>query len=146
MRHHIQLDDTDMKILKLLQENARMPVSRISRQVAMSQPSVKERIIKLEESGVITGYYTSLDPARLDRGVSAFLLFKTEKCQAFLTYCETAPEVCELHRTSGDFNYMLKVQTSSIEALTAFQESLLPFGSSKSLVSLKTPIAHRLLL
>lgn len=144
MKNYSDLDVVDYKIMEILQKNARIPISKISQKVAMSQPSVKERISKLEEQKIILSYNTVLNPDKLDKGVTAFILFKTEKCQSFIEFCKDSKEVSELHRISGDFNYLIKVQTISIETLADFQDSLSEYGSSKSLISMKNHIESRL--
>lgn len=144
MEIYKNLDEIDYKIMKILQKNARIPISKISQKVAMSQPSVKERISKLEERKIILGYNTEFNSDKLDKGVTTFILFKTEKCQSFIAFCKDSKEVSELHRISGDFNYLMKIQTTSIEALADFQDSLIKYGNSKSLISMKNHIESRL--
>lgn len=140
------MDDIDKKIMKLLQYNARMPISQISKEVSMSQPSVKERIIKLEERNIISGYHTAFNLRDLNRGTTTFILIKTEHCQELTDFCNDAMEVTDLFRISGEYNYLIKVQTSSIEALAEFQDHLIKFGPSKSHISLKNILENRVLL
>ncbi|WHY19410.1 Lrp/AsnC family transcriptional regulator [Paenibacillus sp. G2S3] len=140
------MDDIDKKIMKLLQYNARMPISQISKEVSMSQPSVKERIIKLEERNIISGYHTAFNLRDLNRGTTTFILIKTEHCQELTDFCSDAMEVTDLFRISGEYNYLIKVQTSSIEALAEFQDHLIKFGPSKSHISLKNILENRVLL
>lgn len=140
------IDDIDRKIMKLLQHQARMPISQISKMVAMSQPAVKERIMKLEEKDFITGYRTEFNLQRLERGTTSFILMKTEQCQALVEFCEQAPEVTDLHRISGEFNYLIKVKTASVEELADFQDSIASMGPSKSLISLKNLLENRVVL
>lgn len=140
------MDDIDKKIMRLLQYNARMPISQISKEVSMSQPSVKERIIKLEERNIISGYHTAFNLRDLNRGTTTFILIKTEHCQELTDFCNNAMEVTDLFRISGEYNYLIKVQTSSIEALAEFQDQLIKFGPSKSHISLKNILENRVLL
>ncbi|WP_375104362.1 Lrp/AsnC family transcriptional regulator [Paenibacillus sp. RS8] len=140
------MDDIDKKIMQLLQYNARMPISQISKEVSMSQPSVKERIIKLEERNIISGYHTAFNLRDLNRGTTTFILIKTEQCQELTDFCNNAMEVTDLFRISGEYNYLIKVQTSSIEALAEFQDQLIKFGPSKSHISLKNILENRVLL
>ncbi|WP_339318278.1 Lrp/AsnC family transcriptional regulator [Paenibacillus sp. FSL R10-2734] len=140
------MDDIDKKIMQLLQYNARMPISQISKEVSMSQPSVKERIIKLEERNIISGYHTAFNLRDLNRGTTTFILLKTEHCQELTDFCNHAMEVTDLFRISGEYNYLIKVQTSSIEALAEFQDHLIRFGPSKSHISLKNILENRVLL
>ncbi|UKS25932.1 Lrp/AsnC family transcriptional regulator [Paenibacillus sp. HWE-109] len=144
MDHH--LDDIDRKIMQLLQHNARMTVSQISKEIAMSQPSVKERMIKLEEKSVISGYSAVFQLRELNRGTTTFILIKTEHCQELVDFCEGAKEVTDLYRISGEYNYLIKVQTASIEELAEFQDSLSKLGPSKSHISMKNILENRILL
>ncbi|MCR8658577.1 Lrp/AsnC family transcriptional regulator [Paenibacillus endoradicis] len=140
------MDDIDQKIMALLQYNARMTISQISKEVSMSQPSVKERIVKLEEKNIISGYNTIFDMRNMNRGTTTFILLKTEHCQELTNFCENAMEVTDLFRISGEYNYLIKVQTTSIEGLAEFQDSLIKFGPSKSHISLKNILENRVLL
>lgn len=140
------IDDIDKQIMQLLQQNGRMAVSQISKQISMSQPSVKERITKLEEKKVIAGYSAVFNLREMDRGTTSFILVKTEQCQEIIDFCREAREVTDLYRISGDFNYLLKVQTSSVEELAEFQDSLARLGPSKSLISLKNILENRIVL
>ncbi|UUZ84194.1 Lrp/AsnC family transcriptional regulator [Paenibacillus sp. P26] len=140
------IDDIDKQIMQSLQQNGRMAVSQISKQISMSQPSVKERITKLEEKKVIAGYSAVFNLREMDRGTTSFILVKTEQCQEIIDFCREAREVTDLYRISGDFNYLLKVQTSSVEELAEFQDSLARLGPSKSLISLKNILENRIVL
>nr|WP_231503580.1 AsnC family transcriptional regulator [Paenibacillus sp. 1-18] len=68
MQHHI--DDIDHKIMQLLQHDARISISQISKEISMSQPSVKERMVKLEEKEVISGYSAVFNLRELTRGTT----------------------------------------------------------------------------
>ncbi|MEJ8305780.1 Lrp/AsnC family transcriptional regulator [Saccharibacillus sacchari] len=141
----LPIDDTDRRIMQLLRENARMTIAQIGREVSMSQPSVKERIAKLEDKGILGGYAAVLGMSELHRGTTAFVLLNTERCKELADFCLAASEVTDLHRIGGDFNYLITVRTSSIEELTAFQERLVVFGPSKLHVSLKKMLENRVL-
>ncbi|NEW07337.1 Lrp/AsnC family transcriptional regulator [Paenibacillus sp. SYP-B3998] len=140
------IDDIDKKIMQLLQHNARMSVSQISKEISMSQPSVKERILKLEDKKIISEYLTEFNLRNLNRGTTTFILIKTEHCQELVDFCKAAKEVTDLFRISGEFNYLIKVQTSSVEEIAAFQDSLVQIGPSKSHISLKNILENRVLL
>jgi DNA-binding Lrp family transcriptional regulator len=140
------MDEIDKKIMNLLQYNARISIAQISKEIAMSQPSVKERIIKLEEKNIISGYITTFSLRDLNRGTTTFVLLKTEHCQELTDFCRNANEVTDLFRISGEYNYLIKVQTASIEELAEFQDLLIKFGPSKSHISLKNILENRVLL
>ncbi|MEK3913361.1 Lrp/AsnC family transcriptional regulator [Paenibacillus sp. FSL H7-0331] len=140
------IDDIDKKIMQLLQHHARMSISQISKEISMSQPSVKERILKLEEKKIISGYGTIFNLREMNRGTTTFILIKTERCQELVDFCKEAREVTDLFRISGEFNYLIQVQTASIEELAEFQDSLVELGPSKSHISMKNIFENRILL
>ncbi|NMP12079.1 Lrp/AsnC family transcriptional regulator [Paenibacillus polymyxa] len=144
MQHHI--DEIDYKIMKLLQHDARITISQISKEISMSQPSVKERMTKLEERGIISGYNAVFNLRELDRGTTTFILIKTEHCQELIDFCKEAKEVTDLFRISGEFNYLIKVQSASVEEIAEFQDSLVKLGPSKSYICMKNILENRVLL
>lgn len=104
----------------------------------MSQPAVTERLRKLEEQGVITAYRAQLSPQKLGNHSTAFVLFRTNSCTDFTAFCETAPEVIDLYRISGEFNFLMKILTETNETLTRFLDRCNVFGFSTTLIVLST--------
>ncbi|MFC6226347.1 Lrp/AsnC family transcriptional regulator [Paenibacillus allorhizosphaerae] len=140
------MDQIDYKILSVLHDNARIPISEMSRMIAMSQPAVTERVRKLEEQGVIKGYRAELSPQKLGKHTTAFVLFKTNNCKDFLAFSETAPEVIDLYRISGEYNYLMKVTTETSETLAKFLDSCNPFGFTTPLIVLSTAFEDKSLV
>lgn len=132
------MDHIDVKILSILHDNARITVSEMSRMIAMSQPAATERLRKLEEREVITGYRAKISPSKLGKYTTAFVLFKSNHCKEFESFSEAAPEIVDFYRTSGEYNYLLKVVTETGESLEAFLEACNEFGFSTTLVVLST--------
>jgi DNA-binding Lrp family transcriptional regulator len=83
----------------------------MSKIIAMSQPAVTERLRKLEDQGIVTAYRAQLSPQKLGKHTSAFVMFKTNCCPDFVNFCEASPEIIDLYRISGDYNFLLKVLT-----------------------------------
>jgi len=137
------IDEMDLKIMQKLQQHGRITAAQLSKELNLSAPSIRERIIRLEEEGVITGYSAIFNWAKLDRSMTTFIMVKTERDQEIADFCEQAVEVTDMHRISGEFNYMIKVQTSSMQELASLQERLVQLGPSKSHVSMKTLIEDR---
>jgi len=140
------VDQVDYKILSLLHENSRIPMAEMGRIIGMTQPAVKERVRRLEEQGVITGYHASISPAKLGKHTTAFILFRTKQCSAFIDFCKQSPEVTDLYRISGEYNYMLKVVTETTEELVAFSERTGDFGYSYTLIVLTAPFEKKMLM
>jgi Lrp/AsnC family leucine-responsive transcriptional regulator len=110
-RHSPEFDSTDRAILELLQENCKQPLAAIGDKVGLSAPSVAERIHKLEEAGVITGYAAQLDARRLGKDVTAFIGVSAEHPRT-LRQLEremvAIDEVLESHLVTGAYTLMLK--------------------------------------
>jgi DNA-binding Lrp family transcriptional regulator len=114
-----------MKILKMLNENARTSFSEMGREVGLSTSGVRKRIKQLEKSGVIRGYTMLVDPQKFDRGLTAFISVNVDTggirdLTRSLSRCR---EVCELHRTTGYHGLMIKVRVRDLEGLNKFVEN-----------------------
>jgi len=144
MKNTVKLDEIDLKIMNLLYDNARMPVSEIGRVISMTQPAVKERINKLEEQGVIAAYKTKFEPSKINKNIQTFIMFKTRQCNDFIQFCHSSSEVTDLYRISGEFNYMMKVMVDSMETLASFLDSLMKFGLSSPLIVLKNEFEEKI--
>ena len=114
------MDAIDTQIVELLQVDARCTQERIAKKVGLSQPSVAERIRKLEERRVITGYAAKVDPRKLGKDVTAFVGVGIEHPKyfdAFAKRVEGLDEVLECHRVAGQDSYLLKVRTANTGTL-----------------------------
>lgn len=110
-----QLDDIDAKILEILQEDGRAPHSQIAERVGLSQPSVHERVKKLEQAGVIKGYSAIVDPLAVNLHVLAFIWvqFGAYKTSEVARMIEVIPEVQEVHHVAGEDCLLVKVRCHS---------------------------------
>lgn len=140
------MDQVDVDILNILQTDARIKIVDLSRKINMTQPSVKERMTKLEEKGIIDSYRAVISPYKVGKESTSFIMFQTSWCDDFIAFCEKAPEVVELHRISGQYNYLLKVVTNSMAELDRFTNSCASFGHSTALIVLNSPIEHKALV
>ncbi len=137
------LDDTDWKLLELLQADARLSYSELGRQVSMSAPAVTERVRRLEELGIITGYRAMVDLARLGVGVRAVVrvrTFKPEYERIFAAMSER-PEIRECHHVTGDDCMVLHVACRDMKVLEETVGFLNTFGATTTSVVFSTPIA-----
>lgn len=114
------LDDVDLAILRMLQENARIPNSEIARRLDMAPSAILERIRKLEARGVIKGYEARIDPKALGFGLVAFISVRTkDRTSDFeaAAKLQRLPEVLEVHNVAGEDCYLVKVRVQDVEAL-----------------------------
>ena len=114
------MDELDYRIVDLLQRDGRATQLELSRAVGLSQPAVAERIRKLEERKIITGYTARVDAARLGKDITAFIGVSIEHPKYFDGFAKKVlamPEVLEAHRVAGQDSYILKVRTSNTKTL-----------------------------
>jgi Lrp/AsnC family leucine-responsive transcriptional regulator len=114
------LDDTDTRILALLQEDCRTPLARVGEQVGLSAPAVLERIKKLEAAHVVTGYHAVVDARRVGLDVTAFIGVITSDVGAieqFEEHVAALDDVLECHHVTGEYTFLLKVKTANTSAL-----------------------------
>jgi Lrp/AsnC family transcriptional regulator, leucine-responsive regulatory protein len=122
----VTLDDVDVRLINALQKDGRRPVVSLARELGMAPSSVKERMAKLEDSGVITGYAALVDPSKVGLGVQAFLLATVQHGEAeFEAKVRSLPQIRDCYMTSGRFDYLLHVGARDNAELGQFvRESL----------------------
>lgn len=142
--HEGEFDDIDLHILALLQENCKLPLARIGEKVGLSAPSVIERIKKLEDNGVITGYRAILNARRLDKDVTAFIgvsIGHPKLIGEFEQEVARLDDVQECHHVTGLHTLLLKVKTantSSLEELISKVRSIEGVDRTETMVVLST--------
>ena len=119
------LDQTDRKILKALIDNGRITWRDLADQVGLSPTPVLRRVKALEDQGIIQGYSARLDERRLAGGLSVFVQISLDKQDAsalvkFEEQIKLAPQVMSCFLMTGDFDYLLRVVTPSVEAFEVF--------------------------
>jgi len=112
----LSLDKTDRKILDIVSADARISITELARQVALSKTPVLARLKRLEKQGVIRGYSAQIDPVRLGLDHVAFVEVKLSDTRekalsAFNAAVAAVPEIEECHMIAGAFDYLLKVRT-----------------------------------
>jgi Lrp/AsnC family leucine-responsive transcriptional regulator len=136
------VDDMDWVLLGELQADARLSFSELSRRVHLSPPAVAERVRRLEETGVISGYHAHVDLALAGRPVVALIRMSCYGAHCILRDPSVSgwPEILEIHRITGDACSMLKVAAGSIEAFEQFIDQLAPYGRPSSTMVLSSPL------
>lgn len=119
------IDETDRKLLKILQLDGRITNQELASRCHLSTTACYDRVKRLREKGVITGYTALLDPVKLDRALMIFvevLLERTtgELFEEFARQVQRTPEVLECHMVAGGFDYLIKARVKDMEAYRAF--------------------------
>ena len=119
------LDKTDLRILQLLQENARLPIVELAAQVSLSPSACARRLRILEDGGVIVGYGTRINSAAVGLPMTAFVLVRMSRksedvLSAFESAIAKAPEVMEACLMTGRDDYLLRVVVSDLQSYERF--------------------------
>ncbi|ABG32483.1 Lrp/AsnC family transcriptional regulator [Roseobacter denitrificans] len=126
----VRIDETDRKILGVLQQDASQSLDEIAAKIGSSKTPVWNRIRKLREAGIIGQQTVVLDAEALGFEACFFVLIRTSEHEAdwqaaFLKALRARPEVQEAHRLAGDIDYILKVRVKNARAYDAFYQALI---------------------
>jgi Lrp/AsnC family leucine-responsive transcriptional regulator len=119
------LDRIDRQILKRLQQDGRLTVSQLAREVHLTVTPCFERVKRLEASGYISGYFAQLNPQRLGLGLLAYIAINLDQSnpdvfQRFSDAIQAFEDVLECHMVGGDLDYLLKVRVKDMNAYRRF--------------------------
>jgi Lrp/AsnC family transcriptional regulator, leucine-responsive regulatory protein len=136
-----KLDETDLSILRILQTNSNLTTKELAERVNLSTTPVFERLKRLENEGYIKRYIAILDADKLHCGFIVFCQIKLKQvnkqiAQEFTAAINTMPEVAECYNTSGEFDYLLKINVTDMAAYRTFIMECL--GTVSSLASLQS--------
>ncbi len=140
-----QLDEVNLRLLAELQHDPRLRTSELARRLGVSAPTVRERIARLEESGVIRGYRLELDPAALGLPVAAWVRLRPGpgQNQRIVELARRTPQVVECHRISGEDCFLIRLQVASIGGLEAVLDQFVVHGQTTSSFIVSTTVEPR---
>jgi Lrp/AsnC family transcriptional regulator, leucine-responsive regulatory protein len=139
------MDAIAWRLLKLLQENARMPFRQLGEMVGLTAPAAAERIHRLEDSGIVTGYRADIDLAKVGLPIMAFVHLMTTNSQSTRLRKEiaTLPEVLECYCVTGTESYILKVVVTSVPHLEHLLLMLKIYGEMRTSLVLSSQVKAR---
>ena len=145
MRRTHDLDAKDRQILALLESDARRSNSDIARQTSLSAPTVAERIARLRDIGIIRGFTTQIDEAKVGLPVNAIIEFRPTKMGDVdaVEFATQIPQVRDCYLVTGNALLVLIVRLPSNEGLKALLNELNRHGSTQTSVVLQTEVDRR---
>ncbi|HEX4766131.1 MAG TPA: Lrp/AsnC family transcriptional regulator [Lichenihabitans sp.] len=138
-------DRRNVELLRLLRDEPRMGTSELARRVGMSAPAVRERVLRLEEAGIITGTRLDLAPAALGYPVCAFVRVRPVPGQlrAVAELARRLPQVVECHRVTGEDCFIVKVHLPGLDRLDEVLDQFLAYGQTTTSIVQSTPVEPR---
>ncbi|MCE1253761.1 MAG: Lrp/AsnC family transcriptional regulator [Anaerolineae bacterium] len=141
------IDETDWAILRSLQENARLPFAEVGRQVGLSAPAVAERVRKLEESGIISGYHAAINTNEVGLPIIVFIQLGLVqgRSREVVSVVREFPEILECHNVTGQDCFIMKAAVPNMQALQILIEKMSQHGRTVTSVVLAAPIPRRMI-
>ena len=140
------LDKVNVRILEELRQDPRLTMTKLGRRVGMSSPAVTERVRRLEQTGVITGYRLDINPAMLGLPLTAYVRVRPDPGQLprLSDLARAIPEVVECHRITGEDCFILKVHLPAIDQLDRLLDRFLAYGTTTTSLIQSSPVPPRL--
>lgn len=144
----LDLDATDHRVLDHLQRDGRLSVADLARAINLSPSATADRVRRLTDAGVITGYTAVVDPEALGYTITAFvrLAYPSGNYKPFHDLVDTTPEVVEAHHVTGVDCFVIKVIARSMRDLERVTGKLATLGSITTSVVYSTTVPRRNLL
>jgi len=140
------IDTTDAKILRALAEDARVTMADLARKAGLSAPSVTERVRRLEEAGIVTGYAARIDPAALGLPLAAYVRIRPmpgqlEKVAEVLNGLDA---IVECDRVTGEDCFIARAHVRSMQELERVIDAIIPFAMTNTSIIQSSPVKRRL--
>lgn len=141
------LDRIGWKILTAMQEDGRIQFVELGRRVGLSTPAVIERVRRMEEAGIITGYRVEIDHPKIGLPVCAFMRVRVigNVIPRVIAATREMTEVFECHRIAGEDTFLLKLYVPSAEALEKIVDKLTPYVTTTTMLVFSSPVTRRLI-
>ncbi len=139
------LDPVNVRVLRELKRDPRLPMAALARRVRMSAPAVTERVRRLEEAGVIAGYQLDVAPGALGLHVAAYVRIRPApgQLEKIADLAQRTLAVVECHRITGEDCFLLKVHVPEVDQLEAVLDRFLAFGQTTTSIVQSSPVPPR---
>lgn len=139
------LDSIGWRIVQELQENARIQFVELGRRVGLSVPAVIERVRRMEEAGIITGYRAEIDLHKVGLPVCAYIRVRVigDFIPHVIAVAREMSEIFECHRIAGEDTFLLKVCVPTSEALEKIVDKLTPYVATTTMLVFSSPVTRR---
>ena len=139
------LDARNQKLLAALLKNPRASITDLARKVGLSAPATRERLLRLEEAGVIKGWRVELDPTALGFPIAVLIRVRPMPGQLpkIAKLAQSLPQVTECHRITGEDCFLMRVHLRALEELDGLLDKFLAYGQTTTSIVQSSPVAPR---
>ena len=141
------LDSRNQKLLAALLKNPRASVTDLARKVGLSAPATRERMLRLEEAGVITGWRVEIDPQALGFPIADLIRVRPMPGQLpkIAKLAQSLPQVTECHRITGEDCFLIRAHLRALEELDGLLDKFLAYGQTTTSIVQSSPVPPRAL-
>ncbi len=139
------LDDRNQKLLAALLKTPRASITALARRVGLSAPATRERLLRLEDAGVIKGWRVELDPKALGFPIAVLIRVRPMPGQLpkIAKLAQSLPQVTECHRITGEECFLLRAHLRGLDELDGLLDKFLPYGQTTTSIVQSSPVAPR---
>jgi len=139
------LDSRNQKLLAALLKNPRASVTDLARKVGLSAPATRERMLRLEEAGVITGWRVEIDPQALGFPIAVLIRVRPMPGQLpkIAKLAQSLPQVTECHRITGEDCFLMRAHLRALDELDGLLDKFLIYGQTTTSIVQSSPVAPR---
>lgn len=139
------MDEIDASIIEILQKFGRITMKELGHRVGLTSPATIERVKKLEENGIITGYCAEIDLKKVGLPIEAIILVTTEhgSCREFAAFAREHPHIMVCHRVTGDACYLVKVAVADMDGLEKVINDITTYGRTQTYIILSSPVSSK---
>jgi Lrp/AsnC family transcriptional regulator, leucine-responsive regulatory protein len=139
------LDQTNLRLIEELQQNARLSLAELGRRVGLSAPAVAERLARLEEDGTIAAYRAEVDPRALGYSLSVVIRVRPapRELKKVAELAVRTPEVVECHRITGEDCYFMKAHVRDVTHMEEVIDVFAVYGQTTTSIVQSSPVPVR---
>jgi len=139
------LDNRNQKLLSALLKNPRASITALARRVGLSAPATRERLLRLEEAGVIKGWQVELDPKALGFPIAVLIRVRPMPGQLpkIAKLAQSLPQVTECHRITGEDCFLLRAYLRALDELDGLLDRFLAYGQTTTSIVQSSPVTPR---
>lgn len=140
------LDSVDEAIVRRLSENARTTTAELARLVGLSAPSVSERVKRLEDAGVITGYHAAISPEALGLPIAVWLRIRPVpgQLERVAEILRSIPEITQCDRITGEDCFLARAHLRSVADMERVIDRIIPYAMTNTSIVQSAPVEARL--
>jgi Lrp/AsnC family leucine-responsive transcriptional regulator len=138
----MKMDQTDLKIISLLQQDGRISMKELGKEVSLSPPAVAERVKRLEDVGIIEGYKAVINNVKVGKPICVLInaSIKPEKQDSFLEFAKKSEEIIECNHVTGPHSMIMKAYLREMSHLEELVGKVQFFGNTETYIIMSSPI------